>query len=190
VGGETRALKALEALWALRGEQFSAFSAFSASSASAVGTLNALSRGAELPREVTVVRIPTLSFIIAALLAAPGASAQFTGLVTPPPRPAAPVEMIAAAGAVDADTTAAARMTDMKAWVDSAAVAVAAQAPQDTATPPPVVIETPAAAEPAPQQEVTAFQEGAPAPNTATVLPALLLLGAGLVAGGAALRRR
>ncbi len=135
------------------------------------------------------MRIPTLSFITAALLAVPAASAQFTGLVTPPPRPAPPVEMIAEAGAVATDTTAAARMTDMKAWVDSAAVAVAAQAPQDTATPP-VVIETPAAAEPAPQQDVTAFQEGAPAPNTATVLPALLLLGAGLVAGGAALRRR
>ena len=135
------------------------------------------------------MRIPTLSFIAAALLAVPAASAQFTGLVTPPPRPAPPVEIIAAGGAVAADTTAAARMTDMKAWVDSAAVAVAAQAPQDTATPP-VVIETPAAADPAPQQEVTAFQEGAPAPNTATVLPALLLLGAGLIAGGAALRRR
>lgn len=135
------------------------------------------------------MRIPTLSFIVAALLAAPGASAQFTGVVTPPPRPAPPVEMIAEAGAVDADTTAAARMSDMKAWVDSAAVAVAALAPQDTATPPAVVIETPAA-EPAPQQEVTAFREGAPAPDTATVLPALLLLGAGLVAGGAALRRR
>ncbi len=135
------------------------------------------------------MRIPTLSFIAAALLAVPAASAQFTGLVTPPPRPAPPVEIIAAGGAVAADTTAAARMTDMKAWVDSAAVAVAAQAPQDTATPP-VVIETPAAADPAPQQEVTAFQEGTPAPNTATVLPALLLLGAGLIAGGAALRRR
>ncbi len=135
------------------------------------------------------MRIPTLSFIVAALLAVPGASAQFTGLVTPPPRPAPPVEMIAEGGAVAADTTAAARMSDMKAWVDSAAVAVAAQAPQDTATPPPVVIETPAA-EPAPQQEVTAFQEGAPAPDTATALPALLLLGAALVAGGAALRRR
>jgi hypothetical protein len=135
------------------------------------------------------VRIPTLSFIVVALVAAPSASAQFTGLVTPPPRPAPPVEMIAEAGAVAADTTAAARMSDMKAWVDSAAVAVAAQAPQDTVTPP-VVIETPAAAEPAPRQEVTAFQEGAPAPNTATALPALLLLGAGLIAGGAALRRR
>jgi hypothetical protein len=134
------------------------------------------------------VRIPTLSFIVAALLAAPSASAQFTGLVTPPPRPAPPVEIIARAGAV-ADTNATARMSDMKAWVDSAAVAVAAQAPQDTVTPP-VVIETPAAAEPAPQQEVTAFQEGAPAPDTATPLPALLLLGVGLVAGGAALRRR
>ncbi|HJU69733.1 MAG TPA: hypothetical protein VJ650_15945 [Gemmatimonadaceae bacterium] len=135
------------------------------------------------------MRIPTLSVIFAALLAAPGASAQFTGLVTPPPRPAPPVEIIAEAGAVVADTSAAARMSDMKAWVDSAAVAVAAQTPQDTATPP-VVIQTPAAAEPAPQEEVSAFREGAPAPNTATPLPALVLLGMGLLAGGAALRRR
>lgn len=132
------------------------------------------------------MRIPTL-FILVALLAAPGASAQFTGLVTPPPRPAPPVELVARAGDVQADTTAAARMTDMKAWVDSAAVAVAAQSPQDTTTPP-VVVETPVA--PAPQEEVSAFREGAPAPDTATPLPALLLLGAGLIAGGAALRRR
>jgi len=135
------------------------------------------------------VRIPTTFFVLTVLLAAPGASAQFTGVVTPPPRPATPVELIARAGDVSDDTTAAARMSDMKAWVDSAAVAVAAQAPQDTATPP-VVIETPAAVEPARQEEVSAFHEGAPAPNTATVLPALLLLGAGLVTGGAVLRRR
>ncbi len=134
------------------------------------------------------MRIPTLSFIVAALLVAPSASAQFTGLVTPPPRPAPPVEMIAEAGAVATDSSAAARMTDMKAWVDSAAVAVAATAPQDTVTPP-VIVETPPAGEPA-AREVTAFQEGAPAPNTATPLPALVLLGLGLVAGGAALRRR
>jgi hypothetical protein len=139
--------------------------------------------------EVIVVRTPTLSFVLAALLAAPAASAQFTGLVTPPPRPAPPVEIVARAGDVSADTTTARRMTDMKAWVDSAAVAVAAQAPQDTATPP-VIVETPPAVVPPPQQEVTAFREGAPAPDTATPLPALLLLGAGLVAGGAALRRR
>ena len=133
------------------------------------------------------MRIPTL-FVLATLFAAPGASAQFTGLVTPPPRPAAPVELVARAGNVNADTTAAARMTDMKAWVDSAAVAVAAQSPQDTATPP-AVIETPVAAAPR-QEEVSAFLDGAPAPNTATPLPALLLLGAGLFAGGAALRKR
>ena len=135
------------------------------------------------------MRIPILSFALATLFAAPVASAQFTGLVTPPPRPAPPVEMIARAGDVTADTTAAQRMTDMKAWVDSAAVGVAAQAPQDTTTPPPVVVETPLAA-PAQQEPVTEFREGAPAPDTATFLPALALLGAGLVTAGAVLRRR
>lgn len=141
------------------------------------------------PEEVIVVRTPTLSFLLATLLVVPAASAQFTGLVTPPPRPAPPVELVARAGDVTADTTAARRMSDMKAWVDSAAVAVAAKAPQDTTTPP-VVVETPAAVVPPPQEEVSAFREGAPAPDTATPLPAFLLLGAGLVAGGAALRRR
>jgi hypothetical protein len=135
------------------------------------------------------VRIPILSFAVATLFAAPVASAQFTGLVTPPPRPAPPAEIVARAGDVTADTTASQRMTDMKEWVDSAAVAVAAQAPQDTTTPPPVIVETPPAAEPAPEP-VTEFREGAPAPDTATPLPLLALLGAGLVAAGAALRRR
>lgn len=135
------------------------------------------------------MRIPTLTLLLAALVAAPSAFAQFTGVVTPPPRPQPPVELIAEGGDVSADTTAAARMSDMRAWVDSAAVSVAAQAPEDTATPP-VVIETPQVAPPPAQEEVTAFREGAPAPDTATPLPALLLLGAVLVAGGAALRRR
>src|SRR5919109_113220 len=139
--------------------------------------------------EVNVVRIAALSFAVATLFAAPVASAQFTGLVTPPPRPAPPAELVARAGDVMADTTASRRMTDMKAWVDSAAVAVAAQTPQDTATPPPVVVETPPAVAPA-QEPVTEFREGAPAPDTATPLPALAILGAGLVAVGAALRRR
>ena len=132
------------------------------------------------------MRIPTL-LILATLFAAPGASAQFTGLVTPPPRPATPVELVAQAGDVRSDSSAAARMTDMKAWVDSAAVAVGAQAAQDTTTPP-AVVEAPVAAPP--REEVSSFREGAPAPNTATPLPALLLLGAGLFAGGAALRKR
>jgi hypothetical protein len=146
-------------------------------------------RLAEPHTEVTVVRIPTLT-LLAALIAVPAASAQFTGVVQPPPRPEPPVELVAQAGAVIADTSAATRMSDMRAWVDSAAVSVAAQSPQDTATPP-VVLETPQAeAPPAAQEDVLAFREGAAAPNTATPLPALLLLGAALLAGGAALRRR
>jgi hypothetical protein len=135
------------------------------------------------------VRTPTLSFVFATLLAAPVASAQFTGVVTPPPRPAPPVELVASAGDVTADTTRERRMSDMKAWVDSAAVAVAAQAPQDTTTPP-VVIETAPAAAPPPQEEVQAFRDGAPAPDTATPFPALLALGVGLMTLGAILRRR
>jgi hypothetical protein len=134
------------------------------------------------------VRISTLSFVAAALFAVPVAAAQFTGLVTPPPRPAPPAEIVAQAGDVMADTTAARRMTDMKTWVDSAAVAVAAQTPRDTTTPP-VVIETPPAVAPA-QEQVMEFRDGAPAPDTATVLPAFVLLGAGLIAVGAVLRRR
>ena len=152
------------------------------------GTTNAPPATPETSLESTVVRIPTFSFVLT-LLAAPAASAQFTGLVTPPPRPAPPPEVVARAGDVMSDTAVERRMTDMKAWVDSAAVAVQAQAPRDTATPP-VIVATPPVAEPAPQEEVSAFREGAPAPNTATPLPAILLLGAGLVAGGAALRRR
>jgi hypothetical protein len=135
------------------------------------------------------VRTALLSFAVATLFAAPVAGAQFTGLVTPPPRPAPPAEIVARAGDVMADTTASRRMSDMKAWVDSAAVSVAAQTPQDTTTPPPVIVETPPAAEPA-QEPVTEFREGAPAPDTATFLPVLALFGAGLVAAGAALRRR
>lgn len=132
----------------------------------------------------------TITALLAALLAAPVASAQFTGVVAPPERPAPPVETVASTGAVTPDSTRAGRMADMRAWVDSAAVAISAQSPQDTVTPP-VVIEQPAAPmEQAPAPEVSEFREGSPAPNTATPLPALVMLGLALVAGGAALRRR
>ena len=134
------------------------------------------------------MRIPILSFVVATLVAVPAAGAQFTGSVTPPPRPAPPAEIVARAGDVMADTTATRRMSDMKAWVDSAAVAVAVQTPRDTTTPP-VVVETPPAVAPA-QEPVTEFREGAPAPDTATALPALALFGAGLVTAGMVLRRR
>ena len=49
---------------------------------------------------------------------------------------------------------------------------------------------SPAGAPPASSAPTTRFREGAPAPDTATPLPALLLAAAGLAGGGAALLRR
>jgi LPXTG-motif cell wall-anchored protein len=135
-----------------------------------------------------------LAFAVAA--AAP-AQAQFTAVVVPPKKPKA--EAVAEGKAANAEQTKAdtalkARMTDMKAWVDSAAVAVKVATPAasdsalraDSAAPTPVrPTETRSAA-----GDVETFRQGAPAPNTATPLPLLALLGAGSMAAGALLRRR
>lgn len=117
------------------------------------------------------------------------------------------------------DSVAVAERRDMRAWVDSAARSLEAggaavtpmpEVPGDSllpnpappagapATPPtarpvpstnPSPVIPPGGARPAPPP-TTRFREGAPAPDTATPLPALLLAAAGLAGGGAALLRR
>jgi hypothetical protein len=93
----------------------------------------------------------------------------------------------------------------MKAWVDSAAHALSAQAPDAGADTSSASAKAPgrSAERPARQArdtgatrtandtgQVQRFRNGAPAPDTATALPLLTLLGLGAVVVGAVLRRR
>ena len=121
-------------------------------------------------------------------LAATPAAAQFTTVVAPPKRET-PVEQTQAAQAA-ADTSRRTALRDMSAWVDSVA---GAPAPVVEAT----VVDSAAGvveAAPEPQAAPTEkFSEGARAPDTATALPVLLLLGLTSLGAGIALlvtRRR
>ena len=139
------------------------------------------------------------TLIIAAALAggASTSAAQFTGVVAPPKaKPSAEAVAAAAAESGRRDTSVSVRLTEMKAWVDSAAVAVAAAPTSDTtARMDTVRTDTtrrggqPVRTETA-RGDVTTFRDGAPAPDTATPLPFILLLGAASVLAGAWLRRR
>lgn len=111
------------------------------------------------------------------------AMAQFTTVITSPARKAAAADTMAAhRDTVMHQTT----LSNMRAWVDSAAgIAASGQAvaARDTARADSMVI---ALNNPRRQREATTyFREGAPAPNTATPLPLLALLGAASLAAGA-----
>lgn len=121
-------------------------------------------------------------------LAAMPAAAQFTTVVAPPKKEVPAVQAQAAQAA--ADTSRRTALRDMSAWVDSVAGA-----------PAPVVAETvidsaAGAVEPTPEPQAAStekFSEGARAPDTATALPFLLLLGLTSLGAGIALlatRRR
>ncbi len=121
---------------------------------------------------------------LALALGAAPASAQITTYI-PPARPDTLREQaIAAADSIKRDSTGRAALSDMKAWVDSAA-GVSVPGPFDTAAP---TVEI----EPVqPVQPVTTFENGMAAPATASEVPAIALLGAlALVAGAALLARR
>jgi hypothetical protein len=127
---------------------------------------------------------------LALLAAAPSvAAAQFTTVIRPPERqePARPT----AAEVAARDSVTTLQITSMQAWVDSVAADAAAEG--DT-----IVAEVSAGAVVTDSAELTAtgpesttaFRDGAPAPDTATPLPLLLLTGllaAGL--GGALLHK-
>jgi hypothetical protein len=124
------------------------------------------------------------------------ASAQFTGVVVAPPKPAPAVDSAPKTIAERRDSAVKVTMTNMKDWVDSAATSLGVPVA-------PVVIDsaaTAAAVAPMPAhvdsaahvaRATTEFREGAPAPNTATPIPLLALLGlTSLVAGLWMMRRR
>lgn len=128
-------------------------------------------------------RAAFLSLALAALLPA-SASAQFTSFVTPPRRDADSAKAAIAAARAATDSIARTTLTDMKAWVDSAAGVAVATA--DTAAPP-AVEPTPGV----PAKRTTEFSSGAIAPDTASILPLLAMLGlASLSIGIVLLHRR
>lgn len=117
------------------------------------------------------------------------AAAQFTTFV-PPNRPDAPSVVTQQAAAARADTTRRQTLSQMTAWVDSAAGNVAVSPVMDTTardsvttavdSVPAAVAETPA---------TTEFREGARAPNTASSLPIVTALGTLLLVAGVWLAR-
>lgn len=133
--------------------------------------------------------------------------AQFTTAIVPPRRERPAQVRTAAEDSAARDTTIAVRLTDMRAWVDSAAGTLSVRPPTDS-TPvaaPVVAVDTASrdAASPATRDHDAAptarrgrergvhrFQDGARAPATASPLALLIVLGAGSMLAGAALRKR
>ena len=128
-------------------------------------------------------------------LSAIPASAQFTSVVIPPPaKPAAVAQTRTETIAERRDSAARVTMTNMKDWVDSAAATLGVSvAPVDSA--PAVVEALPVLPEPqapptaALASETTEFREGARAPDTATPIPLIALLGLLSMGAGIALLR-
>lgn len=146
----------------------------------------------ETPEETVTYRAVTTILALASLVLAPApATAQFTTFIVPPPK--AKVDsakaVIAAAQTAHADSASRLTLSDMKAWVDSAAGATSAGAPvqpaDTTAVPVRAEVNEATASSPA----TTRFSDGALAPNTASPLPALAVAGFALIFIGGALLR-
>ncbi|HET7459045.1 MAG TPA: hypothetical protein VFJ74_15460 [Gemmatimonadaceae bacterium] len=140
-------------------------------------------------------------FVAAAVLLAGSAveaSAQFTAVVAPPPtrkEQAAVARSDSASRNVGArDSANATRLTDMKTWVDSATVALTGQSVTAPATPLDTAADAAHRPAPTPTAPVgatePAMHDGARAPDTATPLPTLALLGTGALGAGLLLLRR
>ena len=118
-------------------------------------------------------------FVLAALTTLPQfAAAQFTTFIPPKNKVADSVKAaVAAAERAQADTAAAARITNMKVWVDSAAGVL--PVPTTTADTVPMMMDT----------LTTTLRDGTRAPATASLLPVFVLAGLTSLALGAWLAR-
>lgn len=142
------------------------------------------------------LRPTTIGLILsaAALLTPAALPAQFTTFVAPPRKAAsdsAKPSVVAVAKA-RADSVSRMSLTDMKAWVDSAAgTTKPALSATDTAMTSADTLVAPTPTPSANTHSTTTFSNGAIAPNTATSLPTLLVVGLlSLTAGLVLLRRR
>jgi hypothetical protein len=123
-------------------------------------------------------------FAASALLAPASTHAQITTFVAPPRKATVDsVKAIVAANTARSDSVARMSLSNMKEWVDSAAgVGTPTPAATDTMA---ASQEVAAATTPAPTRgATTSFSNGAIAPNTASPLPLLLVLGIASLAGG------
>jgi hypothetical protein len=143
------------------------------------------------------VKYQTLAILAFSTLLPTTAEAQFTAF-TPPRqrvdsirRPPTPAQQQAAT-----DSIARVTITNMKAWVDSAAGDVVVNrvdsAGRPVAATGPVTsgaAATTAGRDPAAAESTMTFRDGARAPDTATYLPLLLLVGTGAIGVGVVLLR-
>ena len=122
-----------------------------------------------------------LAAVLSAGFAAP-AKAQFTSYVAHPPRvDSAGVPILArtdSARKAQSDSAQRVAITNMKSWVDSAAIAAGTRVPAPAES---GITDTSTAA---------ATSSGIVPPDTATPLPAVLLAGMAAITAGAALLRR
>jgi len=142
------------------------------------------------------LRPTTIGLILsaAALLTPAALPAQFTTFVAPPRKAAsdAAKPSVVAVAKARADSVSRMSLTDMKAWVDSAAgTSKPALSATDTAMTRADTLVSTAPTPSATAHTTTTFSNGAIAPNTATSLPTLLVAGLlSLTAGLLLLRRR
>jgi len=128
------------------------------------------------------------------------ANAQITTVVAAPPKRIDPAQQATVQREQAAqDSIARVTMTGMKEWVDSAAVALAIR-PDTVPTTADTAVGTPrAATSPAPRSSAQSptradstaeFRDSARAPDTATTIPAIAVVGAAMIAIGVAMKRR
>jgi hypothetical protein len=137
------------------------------------------------------------------ILGATRGDAQITTVIAPPKQSEAKQQEAARRQAAAQDSVARVTLTDMKEWVDSAAASLAirpdtgpvpaadsTRSPAQAANPQPNVRSDSAASAERREGAPGVFRDGARAPDTATDVPTIALIGALLVLVGLALGRR
>ena len=125
-----------------------------------------------------------MSILAAALVAfAPSAHAQFTGVVVPPKKEAPAVtDSAAVVAAAQADRQT--QLQDMRAWVDSAAASLGVQAATADSTAPVATTTVESQGSVATTASVGSMDSGMRAPDTASMLPLIMLIGAVFLSAG------